>query len=212
MGTSKSNISKKVKDILKDKPISELKNMAPEVTKKVLSKRTINSQLIEENRIFNSINLIVTKINNISNVGGFNGKTKEELLNDKVTLEEFLNMILDQIEENGFLNKTLLEKAYKIAMTECLKLDEIDINIFSKLLFYHLIKQILYKDLYDTLKNIYPDFPYEKINQIIENVANQIINNSVYSLIEQFVAKKIPLSDVINRIVSETSHATFGEF
>lgn len=211
MGTSKSNISKKIKQLLKDKPLTDLSLLAPDISKKILTNKEITSNLLDENELISSFEVISKHFNNLS-TGGFKGKSKRELLEDPITLEEFLNMILDEIDENDFLEKELLEKAYKIAMTACLEVEEFDINSFVHLLFYHLINQILKKDLYDTLKQLYDELPYSKINQIINDLTDQIINRSIYELVEQFINRKAHLKDVVNKIVSETSNTTLGEF
>lgn len=211
MGTSKSNISDKVKKLLKDKPFQELNNMAPEVSKKVLTKKELNNYLGDEKNIIQSFEIVSKNFKGISS-GGFKGKSKKEIIENHLTLEEFLTMILDQLDDLGIITNSLLEKAYKIAMTKCLQDEEFDIYIFAQLLFYHLIQEILKKDLYDTLKNIYDEVPYDKINKLILNLTDQIMNTSIYSLVDEFVNKKIPITNVINAIVSETQNASFGEF
>lgn len=212
MGTSKSNISDKVKKLLKDKPFQDLNNMAPEVSKKVLTKKELNIHLGKEKNIIQSFEIVSRNFKGIS-TGGFKGKSKKEIIENPLTLEEFLSMILDQLDDLGIITTSLLEKAYKIAMTACLKKDEdFDIYIFAQLLFYHLVQEILKKDLYDTLKNVYDDVPYDKINELILNLTNQIMNTSIYSLVDEFVNKKIPITNIINAIVSETQNASFGEF
>lgn len=211
MGTSKIKIADKVKKILIDKPFTEINNYAPEVSKKVLTKNELTNNLIEENNILQSFEIISNNFKNIS-FGGFKGKSKKEIIDEPITLEEFINMILDQLDDLGIADKPLLEKAYKIAMTSCLQSDEFDIFIFAQLLFYYLVQEILKTDLYDTLKNIYIDVPYNTINNLISNLTDKIVNETVYSLVDDFVNKKITLSNVINAIITETRNASFGEF
>ncbi|WP_139150522.1 hypothetical protein [Planococcus glaciei] len=211
MGTSKRNIEKKVKELLEGKPYQELNVSAPELSKKILTKKELISQLADEDTIQESFITIKNSFLNLSGIG-YKGKTKKEVLEDPLTQEEFINMILNEIENEEFLNKSILEKAYKIAMIKMLKKDDFDIYAFAHILFFHLIHQILLKQLYDTLKEVYEDLPYEKINNLILNLTNQIINDTIYDLVNNFVDKKLPLNSVLDRIIIETQNASFGEF
>lgn len=211
MGTSKRNISKKIKDLLKDIPASELNNNAPEVSKKILTKRVIQSYLVDEQSLQTSFSLITEKFNSL-NSSGFGGKSKEEFLQDTLSQKEFIDLILDEIENEAYDNKDLLEKAYIIAMTKAIHMEEFDVYSFAQILFYHLINQILLKDLYDTLKDIYDDFSYDEIEKMTTNLTDQIMSTNVYNLVNEFVDKKISITKVLEQISKETDSASFGEF
>lgn len=211
MGTSKRNISNKVKKILENKSFHDLNSTAPELSKKILTKREINKQLIDEKDIIDSFNIISSKFKSLS-LGGYKGKSKQDIIVDTITQEEFINMILDAIDNDEFLNKSILEKAYKIAMTMCLQQEEFDVYTFAQLLFYHLVHQILLKDLHDTLKDLYTDLSYNEIDNLISNLTNQIVNDAVYPIVVNFVDRKVPMKMVLDRIIFETKNASFGEF
>lgn len=211
MGTSKRNLNKKIKKLLQDKPLNDIDTSALEVSKTIITRRELNQQLVDEETIQNFFSIISKNFSKLSSAG-FGGKSKKEVLEDPLTMQEFLNMILDQIEDDEFFEKELLEKAYKISMTKMLQEDEFDLYSFAQVLFYHLIQLILEKELYDTLRDLYEDFTYQDIEKWISRLTNQIMNDSIYKLVDEFVDKKLPLKKVLDKIVEETKNSSFGEF
>jgi hypothetical protein len=211
MGTSKRKLSNEIKKLLKDQPLSNINDSAPELTKKILTKKVLNESFGQEEIFDNSIRIITSQFISLKS-NGFKGKTKKELVSDPITQQEFLEMILDLIESSSDIESKILEKALKIVMGKFLEIDDFDAYSFAQVLFYEIIYQILLGELNDNIKDIYEDIEYEMIQKMVGNVANQIMNKSVYSKVNLFVDRKIPLIEILDEIASQTSEANFGEF
>lgn len=67
-------------------------------------------------------------------------------------------------------------------------------------------------ELNDNLKDIYEEIEYDLIQGMVKNVANQIMNNTVYTKVNLFIDRKVSLSEIIDEIAIQTSQASFGEF
>ncbi|WP_107943254.1 hypothetical protein [Metasolibacillus fluoroglycofenilyticus] len=213
MGTSKRKLNKAIKEMLHDVPVEKINDKTPDVTKKILTLKRINSEFLEEPTLNKCIGIIFNQFDVLS-TGGFNGVSKEEIKNDPITIEHFVNHILDLIdsEDNLFVNKALLERSFKITMTDCLKNEDLDLNSFIKKLLFNVIKQILIGELHDTLKEVYDELNYEDIGLMVNNVSNQIIDNETQRKIEQYIAKELEFKQVLKSVVEAAGNVSFGEF
>ncbi|MEK4069021.1 hypothetical protein [Peribacillus sp. FSL R5-0717] len=211
MGTSKRKLSNEIKKLLKDKPLSNLNDTAPELTKKILSKKILNENFDQEDIIDNSIKIITNQFLSLSS-SGFKGKTKKELINDPITQQEFLEMILDLIENSIVIESKILEKALKIVMCKFLEVDEFDVYSFAQILFYEIVFQILLGELNDNIKDIFEEIEYDLIQNMVRNATNQVMNVAVYEKVNLFIERKISLNEVLDEIAKQTSNASFGEF
>jgi hypothetical protein len=211
MGTSKRNLTNEIKKLLKDKPFSEINETAPELTKKILTKKVLLDNFDQEDTFDNSIRIITNHFVSLKS-NGFKGKSRTELAEDPITQQEFLELILDQIEESTIISSAILEKSLKIVMCKFLEKEQFDTYAFSQMLFYEIVYQILLGQLHDNIKDIYDEIDYKQIEGMVVNVTNQIMNTSVYSKVNQLVDRKITLTQVLEEIASQTSVASFGEF
>lgn len=130
MGTSKRKLSNEIKKILKGQPLSNINETAPELTKKILSKKVLNESFDQEKTLDNSIRIITNQFISLKS-SGFKGKTKKELVSDPISQQEFLEMILDLIESSTMIESKILEKALKIAMGKFFDVDEFDAYSFA---------------------------------------------------------------------------------
>ncbi|CAM4019507.1 hypothetical protein [Mesobacillus zeae] len=211
MGTSKRKLSSDIKKILKQKPITQLNETAPELSKKILNPNHLSSSFDTEDTINESIKIITKHFITISS-NGFKGKTKKELASDSITQQEFIEMILDQIENQAYINSEILEKSLKIVMCKFLEIEEFDVYSFAHHLFYEIIYQVLLGDLNDNIKDVFEDFNYDLIKKMVKNLTDQIMNDSVYEKVNLFIDRKLYLKDVLIHISKQTSNASFGEF
>lgn len=211
MGTSKRKLSNEIKKLLKEKPLSNINDTAPELTKKILTKKVLNESFDQEDTIDNSIRIITSQFISLKS-NGFKGKTKQELVTDPVPQQEFLEMILDLIESSSIISSKILEKALKIVMGKFLEIDDFDAYSFAQVLFYEVVYQILLSELNDNIKDIYEELDYSLIQNMVKNVTNQIMNTSVYSKVNSFIDREISLNEILDEIATQTSQASFGEF
>jgi hypothetical protein len=211
MGTSKRKLSSEIKKILKGQPLSNINETAPELTKKILTKKTLNENFDQEETINHSIRIITSQFISLKS-NGYKGKTKKELAIDPISQQEFLEMILELIEDSSIIESKILEKALKIVMGKFLELEEFDTYSFAQVLFYEIVYQILLGELNDNFKDIFEEIDYGLIQNMIKNVADQIMNDTVYSKVNAFIDRKVSLNEVLDEIAIQTSHASFGEF
>ncbi|PFD96426.1 hypothetical protein COE15_07645 [Bacillus cereus] len=211
MGTSKRKLSSEIKKLLKEQPLSNINETAPELTKKILTKRALNECFDQEETLDHSIRMITSQFLSLKS-NGFKGKTKKELVSDPISQQEFLEMILDLIESSSIIKSKILEKSLKIVMGKFLKVDDFDAYSFAQVLFYEIVYQILLGELIDNIKDIYEEIEYDLIQNMVKNVANQIMNKSVYSKVNLFIDRKISLTEISDEITIQTSQARFGEF
>jgi hypothetical protein len=211
MGTSKRKLSSEIKKILKAKPLSNLNETAPELTKKILTKKTLTKEFDQEQTIDHSIKIITKQFISLKS-NGFKGKSKKELVNDPITQQEFLEMILDEIENATVIESKILEKSLKVVMCKFLEIEEFDAYSFAQVLFYEIVYQILIGELNDNIKDVYEDIDYDLIQEMVRNVADQIMNDTVYGKVNLFIDRKISLNEVLDEIATQTSKASFGEF
>lgn len=213
MGTSKRKLNKAIKEMLHDIPVEKINDKTPDVTKKILTLKRIDSEFIDELTLSKCLGIIFNQFEAL-NTGGFNGVSKEEIKNDPITIEHFVNHILDLIdsEDNLFVDKALLERSFKITMTDCLKNEDLDLTNFIKKLLFNVIKQILIGELHDTLKEVYDELDYEDIGSMVNNVANQVIDNETQHKIKQYIAKELEFKQVLKSVVEAANNVSFGEF
>jgi hypothetical protein len=211
LGTSKRNLNSEIRKILKEKPLSNINEVAPNLTKKILTKRILSENFSQEETLQNAIHTVINRFNSLT-ANGFKGKSKKDITEDPISKDEFINMILEEIEEENKINSKYLEKSLKIVMSKVLGNDEFDIYTFAQLLFYEIIRQILIGQLTDNIKDTYEDISYDLIQGMVETATKQIVNNSVYTKVSLFIDKKISLNEVFDEIINQTSNASFGEF
>ncbi|PEM44312.1 hypothetical protein [Bacillus toyonensis] len=211
MGTSKRNLSGEIKNLLKRETLENINNSAPKLTKKILTEKVLKDTFDQEKTIDISLKIITNQFISL-NSRGFNGKEKKELVMDSISQQEFLEMILEQIESSTTIQSKILEKALKIVMCKFLELEHFDTYTFAQTLFYEIIYQILLKELHDNIKDIYEEIEYNLIQKMVTNVANKIMNSVVYAKVNLFIDRKISLNDVLEEISKQTSTASFGEF
>lgn len=214
MGTSKRNLSQKVRNLLQDINQEDLNDKAPQIVKTVLTKKILDENIGSEKVIINTINIVKNKFNSLT-IGGFKGKSKKELSIDPMSRTEFIDMILEQIETEEIINSTILSKSLNIVLTKMLMRssnEEFDVYSFAQLLFYEIVKQLLVGQLTDNIKDKFKNMEYGNIESMIASATNKIINESVYAHINKFVDRKIGLNEVLNNIVAQTSNVKFGEF
>lgn len=213
MGTSKRKLNKAIKEMLHDVPVEKINDKTPDVTKKILTLKRIDAEFLDEPTLSKCIGIIYNQFEAL-NTGGFNGVSKQELKNDPITIEHFVNHILDLIdsEDNLFIDKALLERSFKITMTDCIKNDDLDLNNFVEKLLFNVVKQILIGELHDTLKEVYDELDYEDIGLMVNNVGNQVIDNETQNKIKQYIAKEIDFIQVLKTIVEAANNVSFGEF
>ncbi|SEB20899.1 hypothetical protein [Paenibacillus sp. 276b] len=211
MGTSKRKLSSEIKKMLKNKSLTNLNETAPEISKKILSEKILNEKFDKSDIIDNSIRIIHRQFLSLQS-SGFKGKSKEELLLDSITQQEFLEMILDLIENDTTINSKILEKSLKIVMCKFFEIDEFEIYEFAQVLFYEIVYQILLGELNDNIKDIYDELNYELIQKMVKNMTDRIMNNNVYDKVNEFIDRKISLRKVLNEISIQTTNASFGEF
>jgi predicted hydrolase (HD superfamily) len=211
MGTSKRNLSNEIKKLLKGQPLSNINETAPGVTKKILTNKVLSENFDQEETINNSIRIITNQFNSLES-NGFKGKTRKELVTDPISQQEFLELILEQIESDTLIQSKILEKALKIVMCKLLEIDEYDVYSFAQILFYEIVYQILLGELNDNIKDIYEEIEYELIQNMVRNVSNEIMNDTVYTKVNLFIDRKISLSQVLGEIANQTSRASFGDF
>lgn len=212
MGTSKRNLSNDIKKILRQKPLSDINETAPLVSKEILKLPALSRAFDEEETIEQSIRVISNQFISLQS-NGFKGKSRKEIIDDPLTQEDFIEMIIEEIEHSTIINSTILERALKIVMSLFLLSDkEFDVYSFAHLLFYEIIKQILLGGLRDNLKDIYEELPSKKIEKMVKNATDEIVNTAIHEKVNQFVDKKISLKNVLTEIIIQTSSATFGEF
>ncbi|MFJ7738067.1 hypothetical protein ACIQ2D_17260 [Lysinibacillus sp. NPDC097287] len=97
-------------------------------------------------------------------------------------------------------------------MTNCLKNEDLVLTSFIKKLLFNVVKQILIGELHDTLKEVYDELDYEDIGSMVNNVANQVINNETQRRIEQYIAKELEFKQVLKSVVEAAKNVSFGEF
>lgn len=213
MGTSKRKLNKAIKEMLHDVPVEDINDKTPDVTKKILTLKRIDSEFLDEPTLSKCIDIIYNQFEAL-NTGGFNGVSKEELKNDPIIIEHFINHILDFIdsEDNLFVDKALLERSFKITITECLKNEDLNLNNFIEKFLFNVVKQILIGELHDTLKEVYDELDYEDIGAMVNNVANQVIDNETKHEIEKYLAKELPFRQVLKSVVEAANNVSFGEF
>lgn len=210
MGTSKRRIENKVKQILSNNPIESLNNYAPKITEVILSPQNLTETFQEEHFSPDTFVLIEKHFSTLKS-SGFGGKSKEEIQEDLITQEEFLNSILELIEDNFEIDSKILLKSFKITMAKFIKGD-FDVYSFAQLLFYEVVSQLLLKDLQDTLKDSYEDLSYSSIQDMVASSTSCIMSEEVFDKINDFVNKRSTLSEVLTIIHSKTSEALFGDF
>lgn len=211
MGTSKRKLSNEIKKILNGRPLSNINDVAPELTKKILSEKALNDSFDNEITINNLISIIAKEFTTLDSAG-FKGKSKQELITDHISKQEFIEMILDQVENSTIIESKILEKAFKIVMGKFLEVEEFDVYSFAQLLFFEIVYQILLSELNDNIKDIFEELEYNKIQNMVKNVTNQIMNEKVYIKVNLFIDRKISLDDILKEITIHTSQASFGDF
>lgn len=213
MGTSKRSINESIKKILKDVPFETIDSKSPEVTKKIITKHRIVKELGDNNLLERCIGIVGGYFNKVK-VGGFEGISYEELKNDRITTEEFINTIIDEIdsEESILLDKHILEKSLKIALTNCVMYDELDVEKLVIKLLLNVVNSILSMELHDTLKDIYEEVEYETIDNMIQDLSEKIVHQEVHSKIRGYISKEVSYEDMIEAVVKATEFATIGEF
>ncbi len=211
MGTSKKHLNSKIKKLLEDKKLNEINTAASEISKVILSKESLGKSLENEETINKSIE-IAAKHFTLIEESGFKDKSKKEVLEDKITLQEFLEMILEEIDTETNIDSKILVRSLKIVMTKILEMDINDSYIFAQLLFHQVTKELLQNELYETLKDSYENLPYDKIRQMVVSLTNKIMNNDVHRKINNFVDNKITFSQLLDIIINATDEAEFGEF
>jgi hypothetical protein len=197
--------------LLKEKPLEQLNTYAPEVSRIVLSKEYLINSFDNEQTILTSINVVKNRFNSLG-INGFKGKSKKEILVDDITQQELFEIILKEIEEESKINSKVLEKSLKIVMTKLLGEESFDVYIFSQLLFYQVVYQLLINELYETLKDSYVELSYSQISEMVTSLTDNIMNTNVYSKINEFVERKIAFNDLLEIIINATNNAEFGEF
>ncbi|MGG2054654.1 hypothetical protein ABFY48_09650 [Lysinibacillus pakistanensis] len=210
MGTSKRRIQSKIKDILVNTPVNDLNLRAPQIAEIVLSKKQLSDTFQSEDFTNETISFIYNQFNSFHS-SGFNGKSKKEVLEDTISKEEFLNSILEAIEEEFGIDSKILLKALKITMAKFIEV-EFDSYSFAQLLFYEVVTQLLITDLQETMKDSYETLTYEEIKKMVSISADSIMNVAVYEKINDFVSKKCNVSDILELIHQRTSEALFGDF
>lgn len=213
MGTSKRKLNKEIKKMLQDVPVEKINDKTPDVTKKIITLKRINTEFLDEETLNKCISIISNQFELLSKEG-FNGITQQEIKNDPITTEQFINHILDLIdnEDNLFADKALLERSFKITMTNCLKDEDLVLTSFIEKLLFNVVKQILIGELHDTLKEVYDELNYDDIELMVNNVSNQIIDNETQRKIDQYIAKDLEFSEVLKSVVEAAKNVTFGEF
>lgn len=211
MGTSKKNLNDQIKKLLKEKPLDQLSEFAPEVSKIALSNELLTDSLDNEKTLHTSIEVVTKKFISLGS-NGYKGKTKRELIEDDLTQQEFLEMVLKEIEEESKINSVILEKSLKIVMTKLLDQDLYDVYVFSQLLFYQVVHNLLLKELQETLKDSYEELSYSQIREMVTSLTDEIMNTEVYTVINDFVDRKIAFNKLLEIITSATNKADFGEF
>ncbi|MCM3549921.1 hypothetical protein M4D48_15190 [Alkalihalobacillus clausii] len=197
--------------IYQEKTLPDVNNSAPELTKKILTKKVLSANFEQEESINNSIKVISSQFLSL-NTSGFNGKQRQDLIEDPMLQDEFLDMILEKIEELKEIESSIFEKALKIVMCRFLKESQFELYSFAQLLFYEVVYQTLITDLHDNLKDIFEELEYNLIEKMVRQATNQIMNESVFRKVNLFIEKKISLNDVLSEIATQTSEAKFGEF
>ncbi|MFW7186729.1 hypothetical protein [Lysinibacillus sp. BNK-21] len=213
MGTSKRKLNKEIKKMLQDVPVEKINDKTPDVTKKIITLKRINTEFLDEATLNKCISIISNQFEVLSKEG-FNGITQQEIKNDPITTEQFVNHILDLIdnEDNLFADKALLERSFKITMTNFLKNEDLVLTSFIEKLLFNVVKQILIGELHDTLKEVYDELNYDDIELMVNNVSNQIIDNETQRKIDQYIAKDLEFSEVLKFVVEAAKNVTFGEF
>ncbi|MCS1393281.1 hypothetical protein ACM1TL_13175 [Lysinibacillus capsici] len=213
MGTSKRKLNKEIKKMLQDVPVEKINDKTPDVTKKIITLKRINTEFLDEATLNKCISIISNQFEVLSKEG-FNGITQQEIKNDPITTEQFVNHILDLIdnEDNLFADKALLERSFKITMTNFLKNEDLVLTSFIEKLLFNVVKQILIGELHDTLKEVYDELNYDDIELMVNNVSNQIIDNETQRKIDQYIAKDLEFSEVLKSVVEAAKNVTFGEF
>ena len=201
----------KIKNLLKDTNLTDINYSAPEISRVALSKDILSKSFDDEETINKSIEIVTKRIVSLGQKG-YKGKTKKELLEDKITLQEFLELVLEEIESEKMIDSKVLQKSLKIVMTKLLNQDTEDPYIFAQLLFFQVTYELLEKELYETLKDSYEDLSYPKIKEMVSILSNKIMNDDVYQRVNDFVDKKISLTLLLDVITSATDNAEFGEF
>ncbi|MGY0694088.1 hypothetical protein ACW2QC_15120 [Virgibacillus sp. FSP13] len=211
MGTSKKNLNDRIKKLLKEKPLDQLSEFAPEVSKIALSSELLSDSLDNEKTLHTSIEVVTKKFISLGS-NGYKGKTKRDLIEDNLTQQEFLEMVLKEIEEESKINSVILEKSLKIVMTKLLDQDSYDVYVFSQLLFYQVVHNLLLKELQETLKDSYEELSYSQIREMVTSLTDKIMDTEVYTVINDFVDRKITFNNLLEIITSATNKADFGEF
>ncbi|WP_066303977.1 hypothetical protein [Bacillus sp. FJAT-29814] len=211
MGTSKKNMNNEIKKMLKEKPLDQLNVFAPDISKVVLSQESLTKSLDNEEVVNTTIEVVTKRFISLGN-SGYKGKTKKEIIEDELTQQEFLEMILKEIEDGSKINSKVLEKALKIVMTQLLEEESFDVYVFSQLLFYQVVYQLLLSELYETLKDSYEDLSYIQIKKMVTSLTDKIMNNEVCSKVNDFVDRKVSFSNLLEVITKATDNAEFGVF
>jgi len=211
MGTSKKHMNDKIRNLLKDTDFKDIDKYAPEISRVALTKDTLSKSLDDEKTVNKSIEIITKRFVTIGQKG-YKGKSKKELLEDQITLQEFLELVLEEIESETKIESKILQKSLRIVMTKLLNEDTEDSHISAQLLFYQVTYFLLEKELYETLKESYSSLSYIKIKEMVSSLSDRIMNNEVYDKINDFVDKKISLSQLLDIIIKATDDAKFGEF
>lgn len=211
MGTSKKNMNNEIKKLLKQKPLDQLNDFAPDISKVVLSQESLTKSLDNEEVVNTTIDVVTKRFISLGD-NGYKGKTKKEISEDELTQQEFLEMILKEIEDESKINSKVLEKALKIVMSQLLEEESFDVYVFSQLLFYQVVYQLLLSELYETLKDSYEDLSYIQIKKMVSSLTDKIMNNEVCSKVNEFVDRKVSFSNLLEIITKATDNAEFGVF
>src|SRR5690625_3857343 len=163
MGTSKRRLNAEIKNILKEKSLDKLNNSTAEITKIILTKDNLLHHFQNEEMLIKAIDITSYNLKNLDSLG-FNGKSKKDVAEDELTQEKFMDLILNEIESENFIESKLLEKSLKIVMCKFFE-DEFVIYSFAQLLFYQIVYELLFAELFDTLKDTFEQIPYNQIEE-----------------------------------------------
>ncbi|MFJ7738066.1 hypothetical protein ACIQ2D_17255 [Lysinibacillus sp. NPDC097287] len=78
MGTSKRKLNKEIKKMLQDVPVEKINDKTPDVTKKIITLKRINTEFLDEETLNKCISIISNQFEVLSKEG-FNGITQQEI-------------------------------------------------------------------------------------------------------------------------------------
>lgn len=203
MGTNKARIDKSIENILKGKTVYEAKLSMPEITNTI--KSDFIDKEISEYSYQNIVGVVSGKFSKFYELEEY-----KEIAGDLFKREQWVNEIMELVEEEDNQISDILLKALKIALGETVK-EEKDETYFVEKLLYQIVFLALENTMQGALESLAEGITIPQIRkEFIKPLADKLFEDDVREKISNLVAGKITLS-VINELIAKKIK-NFGGF